>query len=96
MPELSATVDPPKLEICSEPSVLSTEPMIVAMEAITDELEIHFGPLNNPELNMLDRDAIGWDGAEGVCRGLTVLGIHQKLLKVQLNDLLVASFPVES
>nr|WP_137006859.1 hypothetical protein [Synechococcus sp. UW106] len=76
--------------------MLSTEPMIDAMDAVMDELEVHFGHLSNPELSLLDRDAIGRDAAEGVRRGLTVIGIHQFVLKVQLDDLLVASFPVAS
>ena len=45
---------------------------------------------------MIDRDAIGRNAAEGVRRGLTVIGIHQCVLKVQLDDLLVASFPVQN
>ena len=72
--------------------------MIEAMAAVLDELDIHFGHLNNLELNLLlDRDAIGRNAAEGVRSGLTVIGIHQYVLKTQLDDLLVvASFPVES
>ena len=76
--------------------MISTEPMIDGMAAVMDELEIHFGHLNNPELSLIDRDAIGRNAAEGVRRGLTVIGIHQGVLKVQLDDLLVASFPVQN
>ena len=76
--------------------MLSTEPMIEAMAAVLDELEIHFGHLSNLELNLLDRDAIGRNAAEGVRSGLTVIGIHQFVLKTQLDNLLVASFPVAS
>lgn len=94
--ELSATVDPPKLEACREPPVVSNELMTEGMEAVIDELEIHFGHLSNPKLSLLDRDAIGRNAGEGVRRGLTLIGIHQYVLKVQLDDLLVASFPVES
>ena len=76
--------------------MLPTEPMIEGMAAVLDELDIHFGHLGNPELNLLDRDAIGRNAAEGVRRGLSVIACHQIVLKVQLDDLLVASFPVES
>ena len=61
-----------------------------------DELDIHFHHLNNSELNLLDRDAIGRNAAEGVRRGLSVIAAHQIVLKNQPDDLLVASFPVES
>ncbi len=66
------------------------------MAAVLDELEIHFDHLSNPELNLLDRDAIGRNAAEGVRRGLSVIACHQIVLKMQLDDLLVASFPLES
>ena len=76
--------------------MVSTELMTEGMEAVIDELEIHFGHLSNPKLSLLDRDAIGRNAAEGVRRGLSVIAAHQIVLKVQLDDLLVASFPVES
>ena len=76
--------------------MIPTQLMVEGMEAVLDELDIHFHHLNNSELNLLDRDAIGRNAAEGVRRGLTVIGIHQCVLKVQLDDLLVASFPVQN
>ena len=76
--------------------MLSTEPMIEGMAAVLDELEIHFGHLSNPKLNLLDRDAIGRNAAEGVRRGLSVIACHQIVLKVQLDELLVARYPVEN
>ena len=76
--------------------MVSTELMVEGMEAVRDELEIHFGHLSNPELSLLDRDVIGRNAAEGVRRGLSVIAAHQTVLKNHLDDLLVASFPVES
>ena len=76
--------------------MIPTELMVEGMEAVLDELDIHFGHLNNTKLSLLDRDAIGRNAAEGVRRGLSVIAAHQIVLKNQLDDLLVASFPVES
>ena len=76
--------------------MISNELMVDGMQAVLDELDIHFGHLNNSKLTLLDRDAIGRNAAEGVRRGLSVIAAHQTVLKTQLDDLLVASFPVES
>ena len=76
--------------------MIPTQLMVEGMESVLDELEIHFGHLSNPELNLLDRDAIGRNAAEGSRRGLSVVAAHQIVLKVKSDDLLVASFPVES
>ena len=76
--------------------MIPTQLMVEGMEAVLDELDIHFGHLNNTKLNLLDRDAIGRNAAEGVRRGLSVIAAHQTVLKTHLDDLLVASFPVES
>ena len=65
----------------------SVEPVISAMIEVNRELETHFTPLSNPELDASDRKAIGTCAAEGVRRGLTLIALHQRLFNMQLDEL---------
>ena len=46
--------------------MLSVQPMLTAMDAVTAELEVHFHHLAKPQLDVSDREAIGASTAEGV------------------------------
>ena len=65
----------------------SVDPVISAMIEVNKELQVHFTNLCSPELDASDRKAIGTCAAEGVRRGLTLVALHQRLFKMQLDEL---------
>ena len=74
-----------------EPSISlpmpSVDPVISAMIEVNRELETHFTHLSDAGLDATDRKAIGTCAAEGVRRGLTLVALHQRLFKMQLDEL---------
>ena len=76
-----------KLEACCYPFMLSVQPMLTAMDAVTAELEVHFHHLAKPQLDASDREAIGARTAESVRRGFTVMALHQLMFNLQLDEL---------
>ena len=67
--------------------MLSVQPMLTAMDAVTAELEVHFRHLAKPQLDASDREAIGAGTAEGVRRGFTVMALYLLMFNLQLDEL---------
>ena len=67
--------------------MLSVQPMLTAMDAVTAELEVHFRHLAKPQLDASDREAISASTAEGVRRGFTVMALHLLMFNLQLDEL---------
>ena len=67
--------------------MLSVQPMLTAMDAVTAELEVHFHHLAKPQLDASDREAISSSTAEGVRRGFTVMALNLLMFNLQLDEL---------
>ena len=70
-------------------------PLMEGMEAVVAEIDVHCECLAQ-ELLPHDRQHIERNLAGGCARGLMLIAMHQQLLNLQLDVLLIESFAVES
>ena len=76
------------LETCSNTPMLDLSPLMDGMEAVVDEIDVHVSCLGE-DLLPHDREHIERNLAGGCARGLMLIAMHQQLLAMQLNQLVL-------
>ena len=84
-----------KLETCSNTPMPDFSALMDGMEAVVDEIDVHCRCLAQ-ELEPEHRQQIELNLAGGCARGLMLIAMHQQLLNLQLDVLLIESLAVES
>ena len=77
-----------KLETCSSPPMPDFSPLMDGMDAVVAEIDVHCDCLAQ-DLLPENREHIERILAGGCARGLMLIALHQQLLKIQLDRMVL-------